>query len=500
MDSQDQKALYQENTNKEIVIARDNKDIEIEKEPPSNLIDPASPEELKKIIWKLDFRILPLLSLLYLSSYIDRTNIGNAKLFGLATDIEISANDYNWALSIFFIGYVLFEIPSNLVLKIIGPNKWIPIQTICWGVVMISMAAVKNGAGLIVARFFLGITESGLTPGIIFYLTLWYRRREQAARMAFFFSASTVAGAFGGVLAYGITYMDGLLHLHGWQWLFIIEAIPTILLSIVTFYTLPNLPENSKFITEREREVIIHRLKLDLNSSDDTEFSWNQFKMAFTDWRVYMYILINICGAVPVSSLGLFLPTIINNMGYTSVTAQAMSAPPYAIACLFTVLVSIHADRRGERGYHIAASAFVAMIGYILLASITDKSPVVMYIAAIIATTGTFAHAPPMLCWSSANVGGYTKKATAIAFQVGLGNLGGVIGGQIYRVSDAPHYTNGHIACACLLFGSVSFSLLFKYLLEKENNRRKNLSSEEYEKESSGINLCDRHPDFRYIS
>ncbi|KAI7871501.1 major facilitator superfamily domain-containing protein [Spinellus fusiger] len=501
MDSENQHTVYQTHTTELITTTSNSKNINIEKGAASNLnIEPGSPEEIKRVLWKLDWRITPLFGLLYLFSFIDRTNIGNAKLFGITTDIGISADDFNWALSIFFIGYVIFEIPFNLVLRLIGPTLWIPILTFCWGVVMICMAAVHTGSGLLVARFFLGITESGLTPGIVYYLTLWYRRQEQSSRMAFFFSTSTVAGAFGGVLAYGITYMDGLLNLHGWQWLFIIEAIPTILLSIVTYFTLPNLPESSKFLTEREREIILHRIEQDSVSSDDTGFSWTQFRMAITDWKVYLYGFIHMTGAVPLYSLGLFLPSIINGMGYTKITAQAMSAPPYAVACIFTVLVAISADRRAERGYHIAIPAFFAMIGYILLTVLTEKGAVAMYIAAIITTTGVFSFAAPLLCLSSTNIGGHTKKATAIALQVGLGNIGGALGGQVYRATDAPYYIRGNTICACISAVCCLLSLLSKYLLERENKRRSNLSAEEHKKESSGANLCDNHPDYRYIS
>ncbi|KAG1157825.1 hypothetical protein G6F36_014212 [Rhizopus arrhizus] len=196
-----------------------------------------SPSESRALLWKLDLRIIPLIGALYLCSFLDRVNIGNARLAGLTTDLNISPNAYNAALSIFFAGYVLFEVPSNMILKVVGPSKWIPIVMLSWGTVMACMAACKNSAGLLASRFFLGITEAGLFPGIIFYLSLWY---------TLFFSCSTLAGAFGGVLAYGIMQMDGVGGLHGWQWIFIIEAIPTLLLAFAAYALLPDFPENSK--------------------------------------------------------------------------------------------------------------------------------------------------------------------------------------------------------------------------------------------------------------
>ncbi|CAO3643363.1 unnamed protein product [Cunninghamella echinulata] len=461
---------------------------------------PADEKEMKKLLWKLDSRIVPWLGILYLCSFLDRVNIGNAKIANLQKDIGISDFDYNWALSIFFIGYILFEVPSNLLLKQIGPNRWIPIVMISWGVTMAAMAAVHNTAGLLASRFFLGITEAGLFPGAIYYLSLWYTRQEQATRVAIFFSCATVAGAFGGVLAYGIMQMDGLGGLTGWQWIFIIEALPTILLSGATYFILPDLPHRAKFINERERELVLHRLKVDAGPSTETHFSWIQFRAAFTDWKVYMHSLIYICGSTPLYSLSLFLPSIIKGMGFTDLTAQAMSAPPYAIACFFTVLVALHADKKRERGLHIAIPAFIGAIGYLLLVVLRHKGPVAMYIAACITTTGVFSHIPAMLSWFTNNIGGHTKRGVASAFIISIGNVGGAIGSQVYRQDDAPLYMRGNLISMSLMFGAVIFSLIFKYWLDKENLRRANLSPEEHAKEASGVDLCDKHPDFKYIS
>ncbi|CAO3613669.1 unnamed protein product [Cunninghamella blakesleeana] len=451
-------------------------------------------------MWKIDRRIVPWLGILYLCSFLDRVNIGNAKIAGLEADIGISDFDYNWALSIFFIGYILFEIPSNLLLKKIGPNKWIPIVMISWGVTMAAMAAIHNTAGLLASRFFLGITEAGLFPGAIYYLSLWYTRQQQASRVAIFFSCSTVAGAFGGVLAYGIMQMDGIQGLRGWQWIFIIEALPTILLSGLTYFVLPDLPHRAKFLNEREREVILNRLEADAGPSTETHFSWVQFRAAFLDWKVYMHCIIYICCSTPLYSLSLFLPSIIKGMGFTSLTAQAMSAPPYAIACLFTVLCSFSSDKRKERAFHIGIPALIGGIGYMLLIVLRHRGSVAMYIASIITATGVFANVPAMLSWFNNNIGGHTKRGVAVAFIISVGNIGGAIGGQVYRIDDAPLYVRGNAICMALMFGAFVFSVIFKLMLIRENKRRDNLTPEQFEEEASREEPCDKHPGFRYIT
>ncbi|KAH8552660.1 major facilitator superfamily domain-containing protein [Umbelopsis sp. PMI_123] len=488
----------QVNTN-EKVEAEDVSSLEQANDIKDGFVEPTK-AEMRALIWKLDLRLIPFLGVLYLCSFLDRVNIGNAKLAGLTTSITISNNDYNWALSIFFIGYILFEIPSNLMLKKIGPSKWIPIVMITWGMVMCAMAAVTSSTGLLIVRFFLGVTEAGLFPGTIFYLSLWYTRQEQATRVALFFGCSTIAGAFGGVLAYGIMQMEGLRNLHGWQWIFILEGLPTLLLAFAAYFVLPDFPENSKFLNERERELVVRRLKQDAGPATEQHFSWVQFRAAFTDYKVYLHSLVYICGSIPLYSLSLFLPSIISGMGFTNLTAQAMSAPPYAIACFFTILVAIHADKRRDRGWHIFFPVLVGAIGYLLLIVLKTKGSAAMYVAACITTTGVFAHIPAMLSWFTNNIGGHTKRGVATAFIISIGNVGGAIGGQVYRSTDAPFYTTGHAVCLALMCTSLITTLTFKYLLNRENKRRDNLTPEQYLKESQGTDLCDMHPDFRYIS
>lgn len=178
----------------------------------------------RKLVRKLDARLLPVLTMLYLLSFLDRSNIGNAKLDGLTADLKMTQADYLNALTMYFLGYVLFEIPSNIVLKRLTPRLWLPTLMVVWGIVSTLMGLVHNYSGLMAVRFFLGATEAGLFPGVVYYLSCWYKRKEQHFRISIFFSAASLAGAFGGVLAYGIGKMTGVGHKSGWSWIFIIEV------------------------------------------------------------------------------------------------------------------------------------------------------------------------------------------------------------------------------------------------------------------------------------
>ncbi|KAI9241726.1 MAG: major facilitator superfamily domain-containing protein [Podila humilis] len=465
----------------------------------SDILNPMS-DEIKRIRWKVDKRLIPMLALIYLCSYLDRANIGNAKVAGMETDLQLKPGRFNTALSIFYIGYVLGEIPANMALKTIGPRMWIPLVMLAWGGVMISMAAIKNESGLYAGRFFLGLAESGFAPGPMFVISIWYIRQEQAIRAGLFFSAATVAGAFGGVLAYGISHMDGVSGLRGWQWIFIIEGIPTLVMCVVAFFVLPDFPANAKFLTPAERDLTMKRLQADAGPANETEFTWEQFWAAFKDWKVYLHMSIGFFHAIPHAALGLSIPSIVEGFNFDHVTTQIMTAPVYVVACLFTLAMAHSSDKRKERGYHATITILVSIAGYLLLVLTRNASTAARYISLMICTSGNFAFTPVALSWPSANIGGHTKRGVALAMIISFAQIGSAIGGQLYRDDDAPTYKRGHLMSVGCLAVDILLVLLMKRMLVHENNRRELLTPEQFEKECSQAGLADRHPDFRYYS
>ncbi|KAF9922493.1 hypothetical protein FBU30_007359 [Linnemannia zychae] len=461
-------------------------------------LDPVAVGKLRR---KIDWHLIPLIAVLYLCSFLDRVNIGNAKVAHLDQDIKLTPAEYNWALSIFFIGYVIFEIPSNILLKKFGPRRWICIIMVLWGGIMMAMAAVQNAAGLLAARFFLGLTESGLFPGSVYLISLWYTRSEQALRNGLFFSTATMAGAFGGVLAYGIAQMDGVSGLHGWQWIFLLEGLPTVLLTVVVYFFLPDFPSNAPFLNAEEKELAVRRLLIDAGPAVETAFSWRQFRAVFVDWKVYLHMITYILNATPLYSLSLFFPSIVQGFNFTPIVTQAMTAPAYIIACIFTIIFAFSSDRFRERGVHYAFPTFVGCIGYILLIVTKDAPTINRYVSLTVTASGVFASVPAMLSWFTTNIGGHTKRGVATAAIISFGNIGGAIGGQIYRAQDAKGgFVRGHTICAIMMGASTILILTMKYLLIRENKRRDNLTPEEYEREAAKEEPCDMHPGFRYFS
>ncbi|KAJ2990123.1 hypothetical protein NUW58_g3109 [Xylaria curta] len=406
----------------------------------------------KKILRKMDVRLIPMLALLYLLSFLDRGNIGNAKIEGLQEDLRMTDNEYNLCLTVFFFSYAAFEVPSNLLLKRLRPSRWLPIIMVAWGTVMTLMGIVQNFQGLVSARFFLGLAEAGLYPGCAYYLTMWYCRREIQLRQAMFFSAASIAGAFSGLLAFAIAKLDGLGGLEGWRWIFILEGLATVVVAFAAFFILHDFPETASFLTEEERAFVIFRLKYQgqMDSKDEgsirvaqaDEFEWKYVWDAFKDWQIWVNIFVYWGIVCPLYGISLFLPSIIRNLGYVSSTAQLLTVPIYVTAAILAVVVAYFSDRVGKRSPFVVTCMVAVVIGFILC--ISTGNPGVVYAGVFIATAGIYSSFAGNIAWLSNNLAGGYKRSAGMAIQIGVGNLGGAFASNFYRQRDAPRYILGH--------------------------------------------------------
>ncbi|KAJ3107318.1 hypothetical protein HDU97_004457, partial [Phlyctochytrium planicorne] len=231
-------------------------------------------------------------------------------------DMTNDAGNYNWALSIFFVGYVLFEVPSNNLLKMVTPSVWIARIMITWGICATLLAFTFNFGSLMAARAFLGLFEAGFFPGILFYLSFWYRKKELATRIGIFFAASTIAGAFSGVLAYFLGQVS-MGYISGWRAVFFWEGIPSIIVGIAVLWILPNFPHTAKFLTPEEREFATDRLLEDGIDAKDHSFKWVEFKETVKDFQVWCYCFLYLGILVPAYGFAFFLPTIIQLLKFT---------------------------------------------------------------------------------------------------------------------------------------------------------------------------------------
>lgn len=379
---------------------------------------------------------------------------------------------YNAALSIFFVSYSLFEPLTNILLKRLRPSIFIPAIMVLWGIVMTTMGLCTNAGGLMAARFFLGVAEAGLFPGVAYYLSCWYKRNEFGIRAAIFFSAAAVAGSFGGLLAAAINLMAGVGGKGGWAWIFILEGLATVLIGIVSFWMVHDFPDDATFLSEPDRARVIRRLKLDNQSSAEHE----EFKMAYLyaalkDWNVLMFAIIYMGADGALYAFSLFLPTIIRDLGYTATKAQLLTVPPYATAAVITILVGYIADRTRQRGLCNIATSFLGIIGFSML--IGGGSPGVQYAGTFLGAMGIYPCIPNTVSWASNNIEGVYKRGVALGIIIGWGNLNGIVSSNIYIAKDSPRYFPGHgtVLGYMVLFLFVG-SIVQRMLLVRENKKR----------------------------
>ncbi|KAJ7594505.1 major facilitator superfamily domain-containing protein [Mycena floridula] len=431
----------------------------------------------KRILRKIDWHLLPFVSLLYLLSFLDRANIGNAKVAGMAKDLNLGGLKYNIIAAVFFasrVPYSFIEVPSNIALKLLRPSIWIPSIMVAWGLIMTLMSLVKSYEGLIIARIFLGLAEGGLFPGVTFYLSLWYRKRDVAFRIAIFFSAATVAG--GVVLLcllvsiYGIEKMEGVGGLHGWAWIFCLEGIATVLVAVLSFFFMCDYPQTATFLTDEERKIVIAALKEDSGGQStrfDIKFVWQ----AMTDYKTYVQIALYVGVLIPVYAIALFLPTIVNELGFTAAQAQLLTVPPFAAGCLATILVGYYSDKYNLRGPFIIGPCLLAMAAYLIL--YCTSSSTAGYIGAFISAVGVFPTIAVDLAWIGSMAGGDVRKGVVIAMVIGLGNLGGLCSSFVYMTPPRFHIGHGTILGCLGLTIIMSFFNMWDFnRLNKEKEAR----------------------------
>ncbi|GAC93982.1 hypothetical protein PHSY_001551 [Pseudozyma hubeiensis SY62] len=461
-------------------------------------------QEERRLVRKIDIVVVPILLVLYLLSFLDRSNIGNAKLDGLVADIKLK--DYSTALTLFFVGYVVGEVPANIVLKKTSPPLWLPTLTLIWGIISVVQGLVHNQAGLFAVRFFLGLSESGLFPGSVFVFSMFYPRRERHYRVALLLSGAAVSGAFGGILAYGIGFMRGVGGKNGWSWILIIEGLLTIVVALAAYKLVPHYPMKSRTFSDREKSIIAARMQADRDSLDEESFSWDGVKQAFTDPYVYLYGLLFHGFAFALYTISLFMPTIIADLGFTAANAQLLTVPPYVLAFIFTMSIAHISFVVNRRLIFIIGSACLAIVGYIV--QITSPTVAGRYVAIFITTPGVYAGNALLLSLPSENVSGQTKRATALAMQIGFGNMGSIVGVQLYRrplgALKNPNYHISHgLSIVWLGFGIGAASALW-FLLSRENRRRDAVQAsqghEKVQEESQDElkRLGDRRLDWRY--
>ncbi|KAL8711216.1 MAG: hypothetical protein Q9220_004361 [cf. Caloplaca sp. 1 TL-2023] len=413
------------------------------------LVRDLSPEErahLEKIlVAKIDFRLLPMLILMYLMNYLDRNNIAAARLAGLEDELGLTGTQYLTAVSILFVGYILMQVPSNLFLNKIGkPALYLPTVMIIWGIISAATAAAESFGGLIAIRFFLGFVEAAYFPGCLFFLSSWYTRKELGFRTAVLYSGSLMSGAFSGLITAGITGgMDGKRGLRAWRWLFIIEGVITIVIAFIAFFVLPNFPRTTTWLTENERQLAIWRLDEDIGEDDwvgsQNQTFWHGMKLAFTDLKMWVLMVLVFCFVASGTVTNLF-PTVVKTLGYGNIQSLLLTVPPYVLGVITTFCNSWHADKTGERYFHITLPLYFAVAAFIIAAATTKTAP--RYLAMMLMIPGVYTGYVVALAWISNTLPRPpAKRAAALAAINAVSNASSIYASYMYPESAGPRYT-----------------------------------------------------------
>ncbi|KAI1390378.1 MFS general substrate transporter [Hypoxylon trugodes] len=450
----------------------------------NTVLTSSAPE--RKLVWRQDKRIVPLSAGIYFLCYLDRSNIGNAKVLNSSTkndmQSETGASDYqfNVALMIFLIGYFLFEVPSNILLKKLRPSRWLAFLMFSWGVITIGMGGIKNYGQMTGVRFLLGAFEAGLFPGLVYYLTFWYKTDERSVRVAFILASATLAGAFGGAIAYGVGHMNRTRDLSAWRWLFMLEGIPSCLSGILVWFFLPDWPESAHWLSESEKDLAAQRLYHEGAKGSAASITREDVKATLTDWRLYGHYAIYFAVSLPFSSLSLFSPTIVSGLGYHDLEAQLLTVPPWAVAYVAQILVSWSADHFNARGYHCAGAAVVGAAAFLASAVLPGDDYKGRYACLVIGTAGAFACIPPMLGWLTSNMWSTASIGLAVALNVSIGaGLGQIPGVWIYKASEAKRgYPTGHGVNCAMLFVVAIGAIGLRYYYGRKNRALLNAASD----------------------
>ncbi|KAG9088458.1 hypothetical protein FS749_002146 [Ceratobasidium sp. UAMH 11750] len=457
----------------------------------------------KRLIRKLDLRVCPWVMLVYLVSFLDRVNIGNARLYGLEAELGMKGSQYQTAVSVLFVTYLLFEVPSNLVLKKLRPSRYVAFITFAWGIVATLTGIVQSYGGLIACRLILGLFEAGLFPGMTIYLTFWYTRKELALRVGYLFVSAAFAGAFGGLLATAIGQMDGVAGQRGWRWILIIEGLPSVILGCVLPFVLADDPDSAKWLTEKEKAYIrARRLRQQGENAEAQKFHWSDVRKCFKDPKVYAFAAAQFGCDTMLYGFSTFLPTIIQQLGHwTTTQTQLLTVPCYALGAMTYLTVAKLSDRFQVRGWFAVAGGLISVLGYIIL--LVPASSGAHYLGCFFVAMGLYVLVGIPLSWLPNNIPRYGKRTSATGFQLTIGNASGVMAPFLYATNEKPRYIRGHaVSLAMVAFATCIYaSLIFVYSnLNARRDRGEEDGRIEGKTEEEIEAMGDDSPRFRFLT
>lgn len=452
---------------------------------------------------KIDLRILPMVVLIYILNYLDRNNIAAARLGGLEEDLGLVGSQYQTCISILFVGYILMQIPANMFLNRMGkPSLFISCIMTAWGIISTCTGAVQGYGGLMAVRVLLGFVEAGFFGSCLYYLSCWYTRKELTLRNSILYSGSLISGAWSGLIASGIVEkMDYKMGLRSWRWLFIIEGAITVAIVPISYLILPDMPKNTKFLTQQEKDIVMWKLRIEVGQDDSDKENQESYKGAFLlaikDLKIW---LLTITFSFLVAACGVtnFFPTVVGTLNFDNMTTLCLTAPPYCIAVVATFIWARHADKTGERYFHVVIPLVIALISFIISAATLNVGA--RYFAMCIMIPSLYCSFTTILSWMSNCVPRPPmKRAIAIAIMNCIGNSTSIWNSYLYPSSGAPQFMIAFVCnCVFILCSIVAATLLRQRIIKL--NKRIDSGTMKWENElGKGNDGSKISPDFKYL-
>ncbi|KAM0323241.1 hypothetical protein ACHAQA_008832 [Verticillium albo-atrum] len=415
------------------------------------------PAEIK-LVRKLDRMIMPILWAMYFMNYLDRNALPQARLNTLEADLNLKGVEYNTAISILFVGYILMQIPSNMFMTRTRPSIYLSCCMIGWAAVSAATAGVTNYGGL---PFY---------PGALYLLSIYYTRKELATRISILYTGQVVStGCSGLIAAATFSTLDQVKGLAGWQWLFIIEGSVTAFIAIFGFFLLPDDPSQTRWLTQEERELCISRIKRDTVGQQERGSTWEGFKQACKDPRTWLFCLMQNTH-ISACSFNNFFPTIVRSMGFKSTTALLLTAPPYFVSGILGIPFAWSSGRFNERTWHITAGLSLAVIGFVISCSTLNSAA--RYAATFLYATGAYSVGSVILGWVSNTLSQTPeKKSVAYALVNVTANLAYIYCAYLWPSSDGPEYMMGFSSMVAFAVISIVCAWAMRVWLMRTNRK-----------------------------
>ncbi|KAI6785328.1 MFS transporter [Emericellopsis cladophorae] len=427
------------------------------------------PKEIR-LVRKLDRWIMPMLWSMYWLNYLDRNAIALARINTLEEDLNLTGTQYQTCVSILFVGYVLAQVPSNMFLTRTRPSRYMGTAMMLWAIVSGLTAVSRNFIGLLLTRFFLGLTEAPYYPGAVYTLSLFYTRKEVATRIAILYTGNILATAFAGLIAAGIFHgMDNLAGLAGWQWLFILQGAVTFVIAVIGFFLLPDTPLTTWWLTQEEKDLAYNRIELDTTQNSGQTSTKEGLKQAASDPLVWLFCFM---AHMHLAANGFknFFPTVVETLGFGRTLTLVLTCPPYLIAGVVTIAVSWSSGKFNERTWHITISKAVPIVGFVAAGATLNTAG--RYVSMVIFTIGTYGVNSLILGWCS-SVCGQTKekKAVAISMVTMIMNISFIWTPYLYPESDEPRYLIAMLSSAAFSAMTAAIAWITKIIVKKKNKK-----------------------------